>query len=404
MTDRKRWTWRDLLCLLLGLAVVLAVALWVAGKTRADLLAHSAYDSYTKQALAWRAGRIALDGNYPWLELAVYEGDYYVSFPPVPAIPMWLLSFAFDEATPSGLMTLLYLLGAYAALFWLSRRHVPAGQAALLAVFVALGGSLLDIAISGDGFSGGVWFQAQMLGLLLTALAFCLVDGERRSGWAAGLICIALAVGCRPFNALYVPVLLWMLYRKLPKAPLAKALPAMLPYVAVPALIACAYGIYNIARFGNPLEFGHAYLPELAQAGEPMFVLSRLPENLLNILRPMRIVGGTLTFPIISGFAVYLTNPMIFLGAERGIERAIRKKGDITDALLGGLLLLHLLMLSMHRTNGGWQYGTRYLCDLLPALLFLFVRGRQNLRSWELVLMGALMVVNVYGMIVFHNL
>ena len=48
--------------------------------------AHSDYDSYTLQALAWREGKISLGQDYPHLELAVYEGDWYVSFPPVPSL------------------------------------------------------------------------------------------------------------------------------------------------------------------------------------------------------------------------------------------------------------------------------------------------------------------------------
>lgn len=393
---------RDIAWLLLGLGAVLGVALWVAQHTETNFFTHSAFDSYAKQAMAWRDGRIALDQDYPWLELAIYEGNYYVSFPPVPAIPMWLLSFVFGENTPSGLMTLLYFLGAFVLLQRLMRRYLRDGQATLVAVFVALGGSVLDLAVSGHGFAGGVWYQAQLLGMLFTAMAFLLVDGQSRAGWAFGLIGIALAVGCRPFNAVYVPVLLWMLYRRIDAQRIGQKLLRMLPYMIVPGLIAVAYGVYNYARFGNPLEFGHAYLPELEQAGEPMFVPARLGENIRNILRVPVINGANYIFPVVSGFGVYLTNPMLWMGAERGIERAVRRKADVTDALLGAALLLHAALLLMHRTNGGWQYGTRYLCDLLPALAYLFVRGRKTLRRWELLVIGALIVVNVYGTIVFH--
>lgn len=390
--------------MLAAIAISLAAMLWVAGHTGANPLAHSTFDSYAKQAMAWRDGRIALDQNYPWLELAIYEGEYYVSFPPVPAVPMWILSFFVGEETPSGLMCLLYMLAGLIALYWLMRRYMRPGEAAVLSVFVALGGSLLDITISGGGFSGGVWYQAQLLGFCFTALAFLLVDGKWRWSWAAGLICIALAVGCRPFNALYVPVLLWMLFRKMRQGGVGRTLLRMIPYVAVPAAIAVAYGVYNYARFGNPLEFGHSYLPELEQAGEPMFVIGRLGTNLLNILRTPQIIQGRMYFYIVSGFAVYLTNPMIWMGAERGTVRAIGRRADTVDAALGITLLLHMLLLLTHRTNGGWQYGTRYLCDLLPGLVFLFARGKQPLRRWETFVIGALIPFNVYGSILFHYL
>ena len=42
------------------------------------------FNSFTLQACSWLKGRLDLGENYPWLELAIYEGKYYVSFPPFP--------------------------------------------------------------------------------------------------------------------------------------------------------------------------------------------------------------------------------------------------------------------------------------------------------------------------------
>ena len=400
----KKETLRSLLFCLAGFLFVLAVSLWVAGKTNTNFFAHSSFDSYTLQAMTWRDGHIALSQNHPWLELAVYEGQYYVSFPPTPTIPMWFLSFFFGTYTPSALVTLLYFLGSYVAAFLLLRRYLLSGQAACFAAFIVLGGSLLDITVSGDGFSGGVWFQAQLLAFLLTMLAFLLLDGRHPFGWGAGLVCIALAVGCRPLNALYVPILLWMLYQKTEGEALWPRLLRMLPYIVLPALIAVAYGAYNYTRFGNPLEFGHSFLPEYTESQDPIFSLGNLWPNLKAIFRPPQVREGALTFPIISGFAVYLTNPMLFYAGGRTLGKALRKQADTTDALLVITVLLHAACLLMHRTNGGWQYGTRYLCDVVPALTLLLARNRKPFRPWALLLMGALILFNVYGSIVFHYL
>ena len=115
MTEKKR----KILAFLMGLAAVLAAALWLARQTGADFFAHCLTDSYTQQALAWRAGRTTIEGEMPWLELAIFNGKQYLSFPPVPTIPLWVMTFFFGGNTPSGLMTLLYLLGGYAAAFFL---------------------------------------------------------------------------------------------------------------------------------------------------------------------------------------------------------------------------------------------------------------------------------------------
>lgn len=396
-------TLRDRLFPWMGLLIVLAAALLLARQTHANLLAPSDYDTYTLQALAWRDGRLSLDRDYPWLELAMHDGQYFVSFPPVPTLPMWLLTFFFGADTPAGLMTLLYFLGTYGALYLLCRRRLAAGQATLLSVFALLGGSALDLSVSGGGFSGGVWFQAQLLSLLLTALAFALIDGVSRVSRAGALIAIALAVGCRPFNALYAPVLLWMLYQKLQPEALPRRLLRLLPYCAVPLLIAIAYGAYNFARFGNPLEFGHSYLPEFTNAGEPMFAPSRLWGNVLNILRPIRLIDDKLSFPTTSGFAVYITCPLLFMAAFRTARRAVLRTQQAPGLLLLALVILvHGALLLMHRTGGGWQYGTRYLVDLVPALVYLIARGGEETRPWGGCLMGVLMAINVYVSIVFH--
>ncbi|MCL1964491.1 MAG: hypothetical protein FWF69_05455 [Firmicutes bacterium] len=400
----RRKTAFSLLCGGLSLLAVLFTALYVAQKTGANFFAHSAFDSYTLQAMTWREGRIALSQDYPWLELAIFQGRYYVSFPPVPAIPMWLLSFACGADTPSALLTLLYLLGGAAAAFCLLRRYLPVGQAACFAAFTALGGSLLDLAVSGDGFGGGVWYQAQTLAFFLTMLSMLLMDGKRPLGWAVSLVCVALSVGCRPLNALYVPVLLWMLNLHVRQAGIGRSVLKMLPYIVVPALIAAAYGVYNYVRFGNPLEFGHSFLPEYTQSGDAVLSAQNLWANFKAILRPPQVNEGALTFPIITGFAVYLTNPLFLYGGIRALEKAVRKQADSTDALLVATVLLHAACLLTHRTNGGWQYGTRYLCDALPALVLLFSRGRKPLRLWEALPMSALILFNVFGTIVFHSL
>lgn len=403
MSKKRTWI-SDALWLLACLGLLTATALYVAGRTGTDFFAHGPFDSYTRQALAWRDGRMMLDGEYPWLELAIFEGEYYVSFPPVPSVPMWVLSFFFGLETPDALMCLLYWLGGAAAAFFLARRYLPAAHAAGLAAFAALAGSLLDLAVSDAQTAGGVWYQAQLLAFLLTMLAFCLCTGSRRAGWAAGLVCIALAVGCRPLNALYVPLLLWILYTHVRADSLWRSVRAMLPYVAAPLAIAFAYGAYNYARFGNPFEFGHSFLPEYTESGDAVFALSNVWNNFLNILRPPQVVDGALTFPTLCGFAFYLTNPLVVLSPVRAAERALRRRGDAIDGMLAATLLLHALLLLTHRTFGGWQYGTRYLSDMVPALVFLWARGGDRTRPWEAFLMGALSAFSLYGTIVFHFL
>ena len=106
---------REHIAALVGITACLALALLLyhslAGGT---LLAHNVYDSYSLQAENWLAGRnyIANGERYTWLELAIYQGRYYQSFPPVPCLLMlpWVLLCDGADAVPSNLIAALLAL------------------------------------------------------------------------------------------------------------------------------------------------------------------------------------------------------------------------------------------------------------------------------------------------------
>ena len=71
---------------------VLAVLCAAAMFTGSWFTNKNGYPSFALQANAWLQGRLDLGQDYPWLELAIYEGKYFVSFPPFPSYV--LLPFA----------------------------------------------------------------------------------------------------------------------------------------------------------------------------------------------------------------------------------------------------------------------------------------------------------------------
>ena len=64
-------------------------------------------------------------------------------------------------------------------------------------------------------------------------------------------------------------------------------------------------------------------------------------------------------------------------------------------------MLLELLLTCMHRTLGGWQFGARYTCDMIPFVyMYLAHKGpRRSPASWELALGGLAVVFNAYGVV-----
>ena len=358
------------------------------------LLAANPYDSYALQAQNWLNGHIdvANGSSYPWLELAIFNGKYYVSFPPVPTL-ISLPFVAISGMAPSNLLIMIYALVACTAVFQCIR-HLGGTPSACCfwAVFFTFATNLTELSRT-----GGVWNQAQALNLALCFLAiWCLL--ARRNNLS--LILLALAVGCRPFSAIYLVAagfyLLWK-GRKFFRSTLLSLLPGVL---GVPA-IAFAMMIYNAARFGNPLEFGHNYLPEFTESEYGQFHLSYLLPNLLQLFRlPTINQQLAFEFPLFNGLLFFLVNPVFVAWAIHLILE--RKTPVFRQAVSFSVLPFFLVLLALcaHKTMGGWQFGARYTLDMLPAVLVAFGLFQiSSFRFWEQYLCAAGIIINVFGMV-----
>lgn len=127
------------------------------------LFRHNDWDSYTLQALAWREGRTALSQNYSWLELAVYNGQYYVSFPPLPSVVMLPLTYIWGADTPNNVVVMVFALSAVVCAYECFRKMGAKDTVSMFwAVFFVMGSNMLWMSTT-----GGVWFLAQGLNLAL---------------------------------------------------------------------------------------------------------------------------------------------------------------------------------------------------------------------------------------------
>lgn len=387
-----------------GLMIAALTYLGLMSLLNFDLFGHAVHDSLTLMALSWRQGSLSLINgqNYPYLELAVYKGGYYVSFPSVPALIMLPFTFLFGENTPNTFITFMYLLIAYMGAYKTCRVFRKAADAMRLALFMVLGCNMLQFSLY-----GGVWNQCQLCNFMFLALFSAGMTGKKRSGWAAGLLCLALSVGCRPFSALYVPLGLWLLYKKLRATGLGvkQAITGMIPYLIAPALIALAMGWYNFARFGNPLEFGHNYLPEHTRnPEEPQFSARYISHNFMNLWRMPKFEGSRLSFGDVAfgGFALWLANPIYVALPIAIAAKLARRRWHMADTLTLGGMALEFVMLLMHKTMGGWQFGARYFCDLIPVMLLFIVGWRHKTMKWEYPIMIFAVAFNIYGAACFH--
>lgn len=322
-------------------------------------LTSSLYNTYTLQALQWRKGMIALDQNVEHLELAIYKDQYFVSFPPVPTLPVFLLTFFFDSKVPDTLLVQGYAIGLCLLVYRLLKRRIPELPAALVAFLFCFASSLLPLLQN-----GAVWYQAQLLALLLIIWALERMDQDHPT---FSLFLYALAVGCRPLSVLYGPLLMFLFWRK--HRNLRRLLPGILAGLSVAAL----YAWYNWVRFENIFEFGHNYLPEFSFQGGVQFSLDHIKKNI-----PTFVLGlpfeenDRLNWQLKQfGFSFFLANPLLLCLLIVFIWDLLRKRLSAFQAMTFGMFTLHCLLLLSHRTCGGFQYGARYWIDCLAyALLY----------------------------------
>lgn len=394
--------WLAPLCLVAACVLLFALLHIAQGSSP---FAPSAYNSYTRQAMQWRKGTIALDHDIPHLELALYDGRYWVSFPPVPAVPVFLLTFLFGERVPDTLLVQLYAVLACLAIYrFVMRVTARPVSSAVWAFLFLFGSSFLPLLQN-----GAVWYQAQALALLMIVLA---VERMHAGRPTAALVLYALSVGCRPFDALYGPMLLLMFWRAGPHypKPAREKLRLVSPGILLGLMIAGLYAWYNTVRFGNPLEFGHSYLPEFSFQGGTQFSVEHIARNARTFLFTLPFEStpeGTSLRQF--GFSLLLANPIFVCLLLWAVLDTIRRSGPAIMYAVPVLAALHILLLLSHRTMGGFQYGARYAVDAMPwALVYLALRkpdGKPRVppvpcAEYPLLALGLLMAA--YGAVVIH--
>lgn len=335
-----------------------------------SLLAKNPYHSYSLQAVSWLQGRLDLGQDYPWLELAVYKDRYFVSFPPFPSYILLPFCLLFGPNTPDTLLALATALtGAVFAYRILKHFCFTDRAAVFFTLFLYLGTNLWQITVD-----GWVWFFAQNLSFTCSLISiYCALRGKA----GLSLFLLACAIGCRPFQVLYLPLILVLLRKSDSEISLKQWCCRFIRiwYKLLPAgLLIVSYLLLNYLRFDNPFEFGHHYLPEFQRVPQGQFSLFYLPENLCSLIRtPVHFENGALFYQMFDGSNIFLVIPFFTIYLYL-LLRALWRKNlsvPVVHGLTGALILLHILFLCCHKTMGGAHFGNRYLLDTLPFLFLL---------------------------------
>lgn len=357
---------------------------------------------------AFLQGRLSLAAPSSTHDLTLYQGQWYVPFPPLPALLMlpWV---ALMGANTLNTVLFVSLFGALnVALIFLLLTGLAERQWSQLALTDNLWLTLLFGLGSVHWYMstiGSVWFVAQICTVTFVALAVWLAI-ERVSPWLVGLA-LALAVAARPTVLLTWPLLVGIAAMQLAAQQPTRAWQRLLRWgikSLVPIiLVLVALLLYNQARFDNLFDFGYLtenvadeLRPNLQRYGQ--FNLYYLPKNIWAMWLAGPQWNPDINFwqPDNQGMSLLLTTPALLY-----LARARQRSWLVLSAWIAVALLLIPLLLYY---NTGWgQFGYRFSLDFMtPVMVLLALAARTRVSGSLRVLILLGVAVNLYGVLWWH--
>jgi hypothetical protein len=356
-------------------------------------------DGFVPLADAMLHGRLHIGPEFGYLEHAPGPGGGgYMPYPPAPVLFILPLVAIFGPGFDQGIAAA--LIGATnIVLLWLVFRRLHVAPEARRWLLVAFAFGSVHWWAAGEG---SVWLFAHIVSVCF-ALSALLLALHRTRPFLAGLL-LGLGAASRVPVGMTLP-LYAALYGRWPvRWPPRLSARSFLPLIplalgfAIPVAVTMAY---NVARFGDPMEFGYNLV--LNSDGksvltEPWYQqginsIAYIPRNLnVMFLKTFDFVEDFPWFrPNWIGTSLILTTP-IFLWL-------IRAHGRNRLLIYGWIAVVTGLALVITHGGIGWtQFGYRRILDVAPILWpmlgWVFRRGM----SWEAkvaIVIGVL--VNAYG-------
>jgi len=385
------------------------------------LSAHTPFNHFALLADAWLHKRLDLGGPPPeytgFNDFAVYDGKYFVSFPPMPAV----LLLPFVAAAPSvdqvkDGAVFLSIAGIGPAFLFLALDKLSRTGRSRRSVFENL---VLTFAFAfGTVFwftavQGTVWFAAHVVAVAFAALYFyASIDAEHPL--LAGLF-LGCAVATRTPLFFAVPLFACELLRTsrtgdpdgpyfgfVPRDLLRRGGLFLLPLCAILAVLAWL----NEVRFGNPFEFGHTYLAIVWKARIDkwgMFSLHYLGRNAGVMLTAMPFIGDKTTPMRVNGHGLALTLTSPFFVWALWPRRSARAKTRSAYLALAVTAFLVAVPDLLYQNTGWIQFGYRFSNDFAIFLMGMIAVGGRKLNWAFFGCLGFAVLVNAFGAFTFQR-
>ena len=320
---------------------------------------------YSGLAESFLAGKLHLLSQPPtgWGDTAPFAGYRYWPGGPLPAVLS--MPLVWSGIYHQGVLAFFVSLLVFYLCYQLARKcDYRCDEACWFALAFCFATSYIGVA----ALAGSSSF-AHLVAVAMLFLALNEYQGGTRLWLTGGLIGLAMASRAPAGINILFFVLAILLGAGGMRQRLTGLFQLLLPFAGVVALLA----IYNLARFGNPLESGYSYqvngfdqpyatwnLP--GNHAGPAFSLAYIPEHLRIFLVGLPTVNAI-------GTSVLLVSPYLFYVMSV-------PKWDLTNRLIGLNVGAVLMAVLAFRSSGFEQMGYRFSLDFLPLVFWLLMRSR----------------------------
>lgn len=308
-------------------------------------------------------------------DLSFFNGQYYLYWPPMPAVILMPFVAIFGVNFSDVLFNLFVASVNVAVMAALLRSADQAGliqinpeYRGMLLLFFTMGTAHVTIAIVGQ-----VWYTAQLLGILLVGLAY--LSAIELKGMASFLV-TGLLIACAMVTRNHLLFTgIWPAYYLIARN--WNNRPKLYLYVGaglLPVLIlGSLYLSYNYARFGAPLEVGIRY-----HNMESAFVLDYQKYGAFNLhYVPINFYYQYIHYPFpfdndsFKGSSLFLLSPVFFYA----FVALFRRYRDPNIWLWFVSIIVSSIPILLLMGTGWVQYGPRYTLDFVVPLLLLTASG-----------------------------
>jgi hypothetical protein len=364
---------------------VIALAIFAASKGPPPEQNHFVY-----LAEAFLHGQLGVSGNGQTLaEIVPFNGNYFVVYPPAPAVLMLPFVAIFKTAFDQSLMSILLACLCVVTMWFVQRKTGANGPKALwLTVLFGFGTCFWFIASVGSS-----WYIEHVVAVLFLTLAI-IFSLNKKNQLFVGLL-LGFAFLARLPVVLSFPFFVLLIYDQ--NTAWKERLKHSALFAVGLGLMIAVYELYNFGRWGVFSDLGYTLIPGIGQDPyfqEGIFNVSYIPRNIYAILfqGPILLEKFPYFEPNWMGLGLFFTTPA-FIYAFKGPWNRLSK--------YAGLAILCILpILITHGTVGFTQFGYRFSLDFTPFMMLLAAKGmRENLCWEEKALIIISVLVNLWGVL-----